>query len=138
MNFRSRRWRTGVSSLEFALIMPVFITILIGVADWGLAMDRRLQLQTAVRAGAQHAMRAPSDTNGTAAAVRAAAPDLGDRVTVGSTGLFCECGSTAVACTGTCTSGMQRFVRVTATLPYTPFSPVGPTSVAANVTLRIQ
>ena len=49
-----------------------------------------------------------------------------------------SCGSTAVACTGTCTSGMQRFVRVTATLPYTPFSPVGPTSVAANVTLRIQ
>ncbi len=117
--------------------MPIFVAILIGVADWGLAMDRRLQLQTAVRAGAQHAMRAPSDGAGILAAVRAAAPDLGN-LNVTSSGLYCECGSTATACTNSCDSGMQRFVRVAAVLPYTPFSPAGPTSVAANVTLRIQ
>ena len=111
--------------------------ILVGMMDWGLAIEARLRLQTAARAGAQYALTAPTDNAGIGAAIRAAAPDFSS-LTTNSTGIWCECGSTAMACTNSCLTGMQRFLRVDVTAPYTPFTPAGPTSIAANVTLRLQ
>lgn len=130
------RWRSGVSSLEFALLMPIMLAMLVGLVDWGLAIDQRIQLQTAVRAGAQYALRMPTDTAGITAAVRAAAVDR--TLTVGSPVMWCECGGAAASCSGSCDGGLQRFLSVNATQAYAPLTPAGPTSVSADVTLRIQ
>jgi Flp pilus assembly protein TadG len=111
--------------------------ILVGLMDWGLAIDARLRLQTAARAGAQHALTAPSDTAGITAAISAAAPGF-HQLSTASTGVWCECGGTTMSCTNSCLSGMQRFLRVDVTAPHTPFTPAGPASIAANVTLRLQ
>lgn len=128
--------RSGVSSVEFALLMPVMLAMLVGLVDWGLAIDQRIQLQTAVRAGAQYALRSPTDTAGITAAVRAAAADR--TLTVGNPVIFCECNGGAADCSSTCDSGLQRFLSVNATQAFVPLTPAGPTSVSADVTLRIQ
>ncbi|HEV7265132.1 MAG TPA: TadE/TadG family type IV pilus assembly protein [Falsiroseomonas sp.] len=134
--FRNCR-RAGTATLEFAIVAPVLVAILVGLMDWGLAVESRLRLQTAARAGAQYAITSPTDTAGITAAVQAAAPDFAS-LSTSSTGIWCECGGTATACTNSCLAGMQRFLRVDVSHPYTPFTPAGPTSVAANVTLRLQ
>ena len=116
--------------------MLVGLVVLVGLVDWGLAIDQRIQLQTAVRAGAQHALRMPTDSAGIIASVRAAAADR--TLTIPNPDMFCECARAAASCTGSCDAGLQRFVRVSATQAYVPLTPAGPTSVSANVTLRIQ
>jgi Flp pilus assembly protein TadG len=128
--------RSGVSSIEFALLMPIMLAMLVGLLDWGLAIDQRIQLQTAVRAGAQYALRNPTDTAGITAAVRAAAADR--TLTVGDPVIFCECNGGAASCTATCDSGLQRFLSVSANQVFVPLTPAGPTSVSADVTLRVQ
>ncbi len=128
--------RSGTSSLEFALLLPILLAMLVGLVDWGLAIDARIQLQSAVRAGAQYAMRMPTDTAGITAAVRAAASDR--TLTVTNPVIWCECSGSSTSCTSSCDAGMQRFLSVSATQSYSPITPAGPTQIRAYVTLRIQ
>jgi Flp pilus assembly protein TadG len=44
----------GQTIVEFALIAPVFFIILFGIIDFGMALDRRITLQHAVREGARY------------------------------------------------------------------------------------
>ena len=45
----------GQTIVEFALIAPVIFILLFGIIDFGMALDRRLTLQHAVREGARYA-----------------------------------------------------------------------------------
>ncbi len=131
------RRRSGTASIELALLVPVLAAVLVGMFDWGLAIEQRIRLQTAARAGAQQALRTPSDTAAISAAVRAAAPDF-STLSVNASPVWCECGTTATACGSGCDGGISRFVRVSVSHPFSPITPAGPTSVSANVTLRLQ
>jgi Flp pilus assembly protein TadG len=53
--FRGTRGERGQTILEFALIIPIMLVFLLIVVDFGLAMDRRIVLQHAVREGAREA-----------------------------------------------------------------------------------
>ena len=44
----------GQTLVEFALIAPVIFILLFGIIDFGMALDRRLTLQHAVREGARY------------------------------------------------------------------------------------
>jgi Flp pilus assembly protein TadG len=136
---RIRRWgdRRGAAALEFAVLTPLLFAIMVVAVDWGLAMDQRLRLQTAARAGAQVAMMRPADTVGIDAAVRAAAPGVAN-LSVTAAAVWCECNGAAATCGATCAQGQQRFTRIEVIAPHTPFSPAGPTSVSGRVTLRLQ
>jgi hypothetical protein len=50
-------WRSsrGQNLVEFALIMPVVFVFIIGIIDFGMAMDHRIVLQHAAREGARAA-----------------------------------------------------------------------------------
>jgi hypothetical protein len=50
-------WRSskGQTLVEFALISPIIILLLVGIIDFGMAMDRRIVLQHAAREGARMA-----------------------------------------------------------------------------------
>jgi Flp pilus assembly protein TadG len=135
MRFRLRR--RGTASIELALLVPLIAAVLVGMFDWGMAIEQRIRLQTAARAGAQQAMRTPGDAAAITTATRAAAPEL-TAMTVTPSQIWCECNNSPLACTSTCNTGMQRFIRVAASHPYSPITPAGPTSVSANVTLRLQ
>lgn len=57
-----RRRDRGVSALEFALVMPLVVLIMLGIADYGNALQQSLRLEAAARAGAQVALTRPGDT----------------------------------------------------------------------------
>ncbi|MBW8269077.1 TadE family protein [Caldovatus aquaticus] len=62
---RRLRDRRGVSALEFALLLPVLITVLMGAFDLGNAFQQSIRLEAAARAGAQAAFYSPAaDSNG--------------------------------------------------------------------------
>ena len=52
---RPRGSEGGQTLIEFALIMPIVFLFLFVLVDFGIAMDRRLVLQHAVREGARYA-----------------------------------------------------------------------------------
>jgi len=45
----------GQTLIEFALLSPIIIILLVGIIDFGMAMDRRIVLQHAAREGARMA-----------------------------------------------------------------------------------
>lgn len=57
-----RRRDRGVSALEFVLVMPVLLLIMVGITDLGNALQQSIRLESAARAGAQVAFTRPADT----------------------------------------------------------------------------
>lgn len=54
--------RRGAAAVEFALLVPVIVAGLTGVANYGLAMYNKMELVSAARAGAQMAIRDREDS----------------------------------------------------------------------------
>lgn len=46
----------GAAAIEFAILAPVMLLILVGAGDFGLSVHSKLQLQAAANAGLQHAI----------------------------------------------------------------------------------
>ena len=59
-----RKSRRGQSLVEFALILPVLMFILVIVADMARLVAARVALSNAAREGARYAASYPSDFNG--------------------------------------------------------------------------
>lgn len=58
---RFGRERKGSITVEVALSMTIFISVLLGMTDFGLAYSRQMEMENAVRAGSQFALaRRPS------------------------------------------------------------------------------
>ncbi|MGA3399360.1 MAG: TadE/TadG family type IV pilus assembly protein [Acetobacteraceae bacterium] len=123
-----RHNRRGIAATEFALIAPVMLTLLLGVYDVGNAIQERLQLEQAVRAGAQYALSWPDQTSGISAAISAALPPSWTSPTVTVSAPACWCwssggGATSTPCSATCAEGSTKrsYVTLTATNNATPF-----------------
>lgn len=109
--------QSGTSFLEAALVLPMLTLALGATAEFGINYFNKSQLQSAVNAGAQYALRNPTDTDGSRAAITSALPATVTGVTTTAT-FACECNNgTAVSCTtGTCTSGsVRKIMTLTAT-----------------------
>ena len=120
-----RRWGDdgGAAAVEFALIMPMLVLMLAGIADLGQMVYVRSVLESAARAGAQASFADPSATATIEAAVQTAIAASGiANVVTPSAAQACECSNgTAVDCTtGTCAGTVRHYVTVTATTTYTP------------------
>lgn len=121
-----RRWRDdgGAAAVEFALILPILVLMLAGIADLGRMVYVRSVLESAARAGAQASFADPSATATIEAAVQTAIAASGiTNVVIPSASQACECSNgTAVNCaSGTCATGSVRhYVTVAATTTYTP------------------
>ena len=97
------------------------------------------EVEAAARAGAQHAMAAPSDQAGIANAVRAALPGWTD-LTVAPAAMTCVCpgtGPTGCAST-TCAVALERYVSITVTRSFTGLLLTGLTTLRGDMTLRIR
>lgn len=76
---RRLRRESGQATVEFALVLPVLLLVLTGIIDGGVALNHKLQLTDAIRAGARVASVSRNDPNrvaDTQAAVVAAADGL--------------------------------------------------------------
>ncbi len=69
---RLLRSRSGISTVEFALIAPVFVLLFAGTVDFGLALHKRFQINSAVSAGANYTLLRADDISSANAAALAA------------------------------------------------------------------
>jgi Flp pilus assembly protein TadG len=97
----------GAIAVEFALTAPVFILMLIGLADYGLAARQRSTLDAAARSGLQALLNNP----GNMVQAKTVAETIAADATVDA-GMACSCidGSTVDCTAGTCANGAPRRV----------------------------
>ena len=77
---RLRRCQSGSSLLEFALVLPIVLVLLIGLIDLGRAAYFGILTSNAARAGAQYGAQSiftSTDTTGMSNAAIADAPNIG-------------------------------------------------------------
>lgn len=120
------RDETGVSAVEFALIAPLLVMMLLMMTDFGMAIQQRMTMNHILRIGAEAAMRGASDAQ-IAATLQAAVDDHAtarmSTLTVAPPMRMCRCpqtGNLPVACTEDCAGGEapDLFHEFSATLPY--------------------
>jgi len=116
---------TGNTAVEFALMLPVFLILLGGLIEFGVAMYAASSLESSARAGAQYAFAVGLDQPGIEAAVKNASSIAPDKLTVTSS-MSCECAGAAAACGNECASGSLpfKFVTVQVTSANDPWFPV--------------
>ncbi|HLO77312.1 MAG TPA: TadE/TadG family type IV pilus assembly protein [Magnetospirillum sp.] len=141
---RLYRCTKGVAAVEFALMLPILVMLVAAVADFGLAVNEKMRLTSAARAGAQWAYKKSGETGGVALAVQQASGLDPAQVTIG-TQKFCGCVSGAtVSCLGTCNdgNGVRTYVTVSVSESWAPVivSSVmdGPVALTGTVTLRVK
>lgn len=133
------RCRKGLAAIEFALVAPITVLLLVGVMDLGNALQQKQRLSAAAQAGAAYALTFPADSAGIQAAInRMLSGWSGVTVTVPAP--VCECPGTAgtVDCDTVCPTGRQSYVSITLSRPFTPMLLKNLTEVSANVVLRLQ
>ncbi|MBI3967737.1 MAG: pilus assembly protein [Chloroflexi bacterium] len=116
MVVRISRGSPGQSLVEFALVMPVFLTLIFGVFDFGRYAYAQAVLDNAVREGARHGMMQPTHTNNAASAdpdnvafkVTAAAKVLG--LGANNVRVQCAAASNNFATPAACTSGVNTAI----------------------------
>lgn len=98
----------GAAAIEFAILLPVMLLILVGAADFGLTVHSRLQLQSAANAGLQHAIA----TQGSKAELTKTVitHELGGTPATVEVAQYCECSGARVQCTAACGSTKASFV----------------------------
>jgi len=135
--------------IEFALALPVLFLLMAGMLDLGRFGLQKSALLQGAREGAQYGMVNSTDTSGiNSTAVNA----TGLTGVTATNSLFCECvNGTSVACTTTCSAGvnLKTYVTVTTTRTFSSFLTAStlsfgsfghwtpPTSVTASVTVSV-
>jgi Flp pilus assembly protein TadG len=101
---------TGVAAVEFGLMIPLFGLMLISVADIGMSVHRKMQVEQAAQVGVQYAMVHGFDASAISAAVVSASEATAITATPSPT-KFCGCVSgssiSTVTCGSTCPGGAR-------------------------------
>jgi Flp pilus assembly protein TadG len=117
--------RSANAAVEFALVAPVLVYVMLSASDLALASWQKGQVGNAARAGAQYAAVNGWNNTGVTAAAQSAT-SLTVSVAASS---YCGCagatGVTQQTCGTTCSAGgsAATYVTVTASANYTPISP---------------
>ena len=133
--------RSGAAAVEFALIVPVVLAALTGIANYGLAMYNKMELVNAARAGAQLAILDRTDTSAIKDAVVASTNigiATGDVTTDES--YLCADGTPVSTSSDTCADNdpLQYYMTVSASQTYT-FLLLGTTiNLSGSVKVRTQ
>jgi Flp pilus assembly protein TadG len=141
------RERQGASAVEFALLTPVLVGLLIPTVDIGMGLYTKMQVQNAVQAGAQYAAARGFDSTGIQNAVTSAT-GLSSITALPVPAQSCGCVSgtsiTSASCSTTCPDGSTAgvYVTVNAQSGYRPLFPYpvlgNAMTLAARTTVRIQ
>lgn len=111
----------GAAVLEFVLVVPIVLTLLVGLIDFGRAYSMQVQMHGAAREGAR-TLSLGRPTSEAATAARAAAPGM--TITTISSTVCAGAGSTATMTVG-------------ATYTFTiPFVPIGSRNLSATAAMR--
>jgi Flp pilus assembly protein TadG len=130
----------GAAAVEFALISSILCAVFIGLADYGLAMFKKMELTSAARSGAQVALINSSDTSAIKQAV-VSSTNLDITTSDVTTSQSCECADgTSITCGNTCSDGSTNryFFTVTATENYTLLLVQTSMTLTGSATIRTQ
>jgi Flp pilus assembly protein TadG len=111
----------GTAAIEFAILSPILLALLLGAVDLGFGIYAAIQAQSAAEAGALYAAKHGWNSAGISAAVVNATGATTMAATPAPT-LFCGCpsasGIATIACNATCTGGVQpsEYVQVNSSL----------------------
>lgn len=137
------RCRKGATAVEFAVAAPILLAALVVLADFGLAVNEKMRLESAAQAGALYGYKDSGDLAAVAQAVRDGAGLDAAKVAVSAT-KTCGCADgTAVACDAACGDGSARrsYVNVTVTETWTPMLKVAGISdlfsLSGSASLRV-
>lgn len=110
-----RTFARAQSAVEFAIVAPVLILILLATADFGRVFFVAIALNSAARAGTQYGIQSPANAADTTGMIQAAENDASNISGVTATASeYCECpdGSTP-ACNASPSCGdMRVYVQV--------------------------
>ncbi|WOI54042.1 TadE/TadG family type IV pilus assembly protein [Parvularcula sp. LCG005] len=102
------RTTTGTAAIEFAIISPVLVMVLVGGSWIGFQLNSRLALQADVATGMQYAM---TRDGATAADVEAVIRfSLGSVPADITTERFCRCNGTKQSCTTYCSATQEVYL----------------------------
>jgi Flp pilus assembly protein TadG len=137
----------GVAAIEFAIVGPMLVVMMICTVDLGTGIFRRMQVQNAAQAGAIYAALHGFTASSISTAVTSATNFSGISASP-APATFCGCASgnaiSTISCSSTCTGGGSpgTYVTVSAQATYTPILsyPYLPDSFTFNSqsTVRIQ
>ncbi len=131
----------GVAAIEFAIIVPMLVTMVVCTVDLGMGIYRNMQVQNAAQAGARYAMTHSFDATLISNAV-AGATGLQGIVASPSPSQYCGCATNAgiapITCGSTCPVGAVygTYVNVSAQGSYATIVPYP--LIANNFTLTAQ
>jgi Flp pilus assembly protein TadG len=114
----------GMAAIEFSIVAPLLVLMLVGTVDAGSAIYRKMQVQTAVHAGAQYAMVNGFNSTGITTAITSASNSSSVSPSPAPQ-QFCGCpsmsGIATISCSSTCTGGTTpgSYVTVSAQSTYT-------------------
>ncbi|HBK08897.1 MAG TPA: hypothetical protein DDZ81_24085 [Acetobacteraceae bacterium] len=155
------RDRNGVAALEFALVVPMLLTIFAGLSDFLFAFSDQIQLASGVASGAAYAFNQAQNVSGTASPVSSSdvqakvlsslsLPNVSVTVTGPSLNCITKSNSTppiASLTSGTagttCSSGQSpaNYLVITASYIYTPIMPfystLAKTTLTENAVVRL-
>lgn len=120
---RIRDDRRGVTAIEFAMIAPILIALMISIVDLGVGMYTDTQLANAAQAGATYAMQKGYDAGVITTVTQASTRLTGVSVAVSQ---YCGCpsntGVVTATCGSSCSGGLTAgtFAQVVATKDYSP------------------
>jgi Flp pilus assembly protein TadG len=136
----------GTAAIEFALMIPLLLTLMMGVVDLGFAIYTGMQVYSAAEAGALYAARNGWDSAGISSAVTGATGTSGITATPAPTH-FCGCptasGVVTWTCGTNCASGSTagQYARINASLAYStilPYAALGlPSTFTAKSVVRL-
>jgi len=136
-----RRNDAGASAVEFALIAPVMLVMLMGLLDYAVAVFHRTELESAARAGAQYALVDGFDATTITTAVEASTNLDTNFLTVTVTE-SCECPEDSpptVSCSDTCGVGsMTRYANIDLSYTHTWFFLPGTTTLTGESIIRTE
>lgn len=125
----------GGAAIEFGLIAPALIAVVLGLSQVGGEVYHRHAVRKAINAGAQAVMTSGTTAAATRAVVLEAWPNRSAdaEVTVDE---FCTCAAVRHACTTICADGAypQAFTRISAS--HTMTGPTGQKSLSSSELVR--
>lgn len=137
---------SGSAVVELAVVGPLLVLMVLGVADFGRVLYTSIILSHAARAGAQYGAQTNGTTGDTAGIEQAAEEEAADIGTISVTSSrVCECTTAgSVSCTTTTCSGgygvPRVFVHVTASTTFqtiVPY-PLIPNTVPLSITAKVR
>ena len=120
MKFDFFRNKDGAAAVEFGLIAPVLVAVVVGVGTYGLEIIAYSKMREAVNTGAQYALTTSDTTSDISTIVDAAWDDKPSSGATVSVTQRCVCAGVTNDCSTACANGdyPQKMTTITATRSY--------------------